>query len=72
MLELYKREFKEIIEIKNVDKRDKLLASLMTKLEGTYKIPMSKRLFELEIDDEVREFYLIVSRARRFSGTDYN
>jgi len=64
MLELYRKEFNEILTIRSKRKKDLLLANLMTQMESYYKIPFSKELFEYEMAPDVKELYLNVSKAR--------
>lgn len=65
MLELYRKEFNEIMSETKGRKQTLLLANLMTQMESRYGISFFKERFESEIDSAVKELYLAVSNARK-------
>lgn len=62
-LRKFEQEF-ERIKVKGGNKRDRMLADLMTEMESRYKISMIKERFERETHPVVRRLYLAVSAAR--------
>ena len=66
MLELFRKEFESIVDgAASVNKRDMLLANLMSKMECHYKIGFNKKRFEKEIDKNVRDLYIEISNTRK-------
>jgi len=65
MLELYRKEFEDIINSTKGRKQTLLLANLMTQIESYYNLSMNKERFERETDPAVKELYLAVSNARK-------
>ena len=66
MLELYRKQFNEILIVRPRRKKDLLLANLMTQMESYYKLSMAKDIFDCETAPAVKDLYLSVSKARRF------
>ena len=66
MLELYQKQFDEIMKDTKGKKRTMLLANLMSQMEHFYKLSMVKEIFERETDPAVKELYLSISSARKF------
>lgn len=53
MLELYLKEFEDIINSTEGRRQTLLLFNLMTQMEGYYNLSMVKEIFELETDPAV-------------------
>ena len=65
MLELYRKEFNDILNSTKGRKQTLLLSNLMTQMESYYKLSMIKEIFERETDSAVKELYLAVSNSRK-------
>lgn len=60
----FRKDFEEILEDPNTNRRDVRLANLMTEMEGTIGIPMLKNLdWEAQHPEEI-ELYREISNAR--------
>ena len=68
MLDLFRKEFNDILTVASTRRKNLLLANLMTQIEHYYNIPATKVLFEREIAADVKELYLAVSNARSFKA----
>lgn len=66
MLELYRKQFKDILNVRNKSKRTLLLSNLMSQMESYYQLSMNKERFELETDQAVKELYVQVAVTRVF------
>lgn len=60
----FRKDFEEILEDPNTNRRDVRLANLMTEMEGTIGIPMLQNLhWEAKHPEEI-ELYREISNAR--------
>jgi len=60
----FRKDFEEILEDTNTNRRDVRLANLMTEMEGTIGIPMLQNLdWEAQHPEEI-ELYREISNAR--------
>lgn len=60
----FRKDFEEILEDTNTNRRDVRLANLMTEMEGTFGIPMLQNLdWEAQHPEEI-ELYREISNAR--------
>ena len=66
MLEIYKKQFDDILNSTKGRKQTLLLSNLMTQMESYYNLSMIKEIFESETAPAVRELYLAISNARQF------
>ena len=64
MLELYRKEYNDILNSTKGRKQTLLLSNLMTQMESYYKLSMIKEIFERKTDSAVKELYLAVSNSR--------
>ena len=65
MLEIYKKQFDDILNSTKGRKQTLLLSNLMTQMESYYGLSMIKEIFERDTDQDVKELYLAVSNARK-------
>lgn len=65
MLELYRKQFEDIVSNVTGHRQTMLLSNLMTQMESYYKLSALKELFERETDPVVKELYLAVANARK-------
>ena len=65
MLEIYRKQFHDILNSTKGRKQTLLLSNLMTQMESYYNLSMIKEIFQRETDPAVKELYLAVSNARK-------
>jgi len=65
MLIIYQKQFNEIMACTKGKKRKVLLSNIMSQMEHFYKLSMVKEIFESETDDEIKQLYLNISKARK-------
>ena len=66
MLDHFRKELQEILKITSNRRKNILLGNLLTKIEHYYKLSAIKEIFEHETDQDIKDLYWEVVKARKF------
>ena len=65
MLELYQKQFNDIVQSTKGIRKTLLLSNLMSQMEQYYKLSSIKAIFEAETDAAVKDLYTTIANARK-------
>ena len=65
MLELYQKQFNDIVQSTRGIRKALLLSNLMSQMEQYYKLSSIKEIFEAETTPAVKDLYVTIANARK-------